>query len=230
MLRRKLYHFVGKHAFDIEGCGPKTIDLLMDEGLVSTYADLFTLTEGDLEGLPGFAALAAKNLIDGITARKKITLDRLLIGLSIDHVGEETARDIAAHFGNLYRVSKAKAERLMDVEGVGQVVADSMHVWFQNKEHQKSLDALLTHITVQSAGPKVAGTLTGKSFVITGTLTSMSREEAEARVRAKGGSISSAVSAKTSYVVVGDSPGSKADKARELGVTVLNEKEFLALL
>jgi DNA ligase (NAD+) len=230
MLRRKLYHFVGKHAFDIEGCGPKTIDLLMDEGLVSSYADLFTLTEGDLEGLPGFAELAAKNLVAGIRARKKIPLDRLLIGLSIDHVGEETARDIAAHFGNLYRVSKAKPERLMEVEGVGQVVADSVSAWFQNKENQEALDDLLSHITVQSAGTKVMGTLTGKSFVITGTLASMSREDAEAKIRAQGGSTPSSVSQKTTYVVVGENPGSKADKARALGVTILSEKEFLALL
>lgn len=230
MLRRKLYHFVGKHAFDIEGCGPKTIDLLMDEGLVSTYADLFSLTEGDLEGLPGFAELAAQNLVEGIKARKKVSLDRLLIGLSIDHVGEETARDIAAHFGSLRRVSEAKPERFMEVEGVGQVVADSMYAWFQDAENQKALDDLLSHVTVQSAGPKVAGALTGKSFVITGTLESMSREDAEAKVRALGGSTPGSVSKKTSYVVVGENPGSKADRARELGVTILSEKEFLSLL
>jgi DNA ligase (NAD+) len=230
MLRRKLYHFVGKHAFDIEGCGPKTIDLLMDEGLVSSYADLFSLTEGDLDGLPGFAELAAQNLIKGIRARKKVTLDRLLIGLSIDHVGEETARDIAQHFGNLYRLSKAKPERLMEVEGVGQVVAESVHAWFESAENQEALDELLAHITVQSTGTKVAGPFTGMSFVITGTLESMSREDAEAKIRAKGGSTPSAVSQKTTYVVVGENPGTKSDKARELGVTTLSEKEFLALL
>jgi len=230
MLRRRLYHFVGKHAFDIEGCGPKTIDLLMDEGLVSTYADLFSLTEGDLEGLPGFQELAAQNLINGIRAKKKVTLDRLLIGLSIDHVGEETARDIAQHFGNLYRVSKAKPERLMEVEGVGQVVADSIHSWFMDAGNQQSLDELLAQVTVQSLGTKVVGPLTGQSFVITGTLGSMSREDAEAKIRAKGGSTPSSVSQKTTYVVVGENPGSKADKARELGVTTLSEKEFLALL
>lgn len=230
MLRRKLYHFVGKHAFDIEGCGPKTIDLLIDEGLVSSYADLFSLTEGDLDGLPGFAELAAQNLITGIRARKKVTLDRLLIGLSIDHVGEETARDMAQHFGNLYRLSKAKPERLMEVEGVGQVVAESVHAWFGNIENQKALDELLAHITVQSTGTKVAGPFTGMSFVITGTLQSMSREDAEAQIRAKGGSTPSSVSKKTTYVVVGENPGTKSDKARELGVTTLSEKEFLALL
>lgn len=230
MLRRKFYHFVGKHAFDIEGCGPKTIDLLMDEGLITTYADLFTLTQGDLDGLPGFAELAAKNLIDGIRARKKISLDRFLIGLSIEHVGEETARDIAEHFGNLFRVSKASAERLMEVEGVGDVVAQSIESWFKNTENKKVLDELLAQVTVQSMQQRVGGKLFGKSFVVTGTLTTMSREEAEAKVRALGGTTPSSVSKKTSYVVVGENPGSKADKARELGVTTLSEKEFLALL
>lgn len=230
MLRRKLYHFVGKHAFDIEGCGPKTIDLLMDEGLVSSYADLFSLTEGDLDGLPGFAELAAQNLIKGIRARKKVTLDRLLIGLSIDHVGEETARDMAHHFGTLYRLSQAKPERLMEVEGVGQVVAESVHAWFGSAENQEALDELLAHITVHATGTKVAGPFTGMSFVITGTLESMSREDAEAKIRAKGGSTPSSVSKKTTYVVVGENPGTKSDKARELGVTTLSEKEFLALL
>lgn len=230
MLRRKLYHFVGKHAFDIEGCGPKTIDLLMDEGLVSTYADLFTLTEGDLEGLPGFAELAAKNLIDGIRARKKVPLDRFLIGLSIEHVGEETARDIAEHFGNLYRVSKASAERLMEVEGVGEVVAQSIAAWFKNKEHERELNDLLEQVSVMAVKQRVAGKLTGKSFVITGTLVSLSREEAEAKIRALGGETPSSVSKKTTYVVVGENPGSKAAAATKLGVATLSEREFLRML
>lgn len=230
MLRRKFYHFVGKHAFDIEGCGPKTIDLLMDEGLLTTFADLFTLTEGDLDGLPGFAELAAKNLIDGIRARRKVPLDRFLIGLSIEHVGEETARDIAEHYGNLFRVTKASAERLMEIEGVGDVVAQSIASWLTDSENKKLLDELLAQVTVESVTQRVGGKLVGKSFVVTGTLTSMSREEAEAKVRALGGSTPSSVSKKTSYVIVGENPGSKADKARELGVTILSEKEFLSLL
>ena len=230
MFRRKLYHFVSRGALDIEGCGPKTIDLLIDEGLLTTYADLFTLTEGDLEGLPGFGELAATNLIEGIQARKKVPLDRFLIALSIDHVGEETARDIAEHFGNLFRVSKATPQRLMEVEGVGTTVAESVAAWFKNREHQKMLDQLLAHVSVQSMKQRVAGKLTGTSVVITGTLSSMSREDAEAKVRTLGGTTPSSVSKKTTYVVVGENPGSKADRARDLGVQILTEKEFLKLL
>lgn len=229
LVRRRWHHFVSKHAFDIEGCGPKTIDLLIEHGLVATYADLFTLTEGDLEGLPGFQKLAAKNLIAGVRARRKIALDRFLIALSIDHVGEEIARDLATHFGNLYRVMHAKEERLREIPGVGDVVAASIAAWFQNPGHQKTLHALLSRVEVVRVEKRVRGALTGTSFVLTGTL-SMPREEAAARIRAAGGSVTSSVSKKTSFVVCGEKPGSKERDARELGIPLLTEKEFLALL
>lgn len=230
MVRRKLHHFVGKYAFDIEGCGPKTIDQLLDEGLIANAADLFTLTTGDLEGLEGFGEVAAKNLVDGVAARRTISLDRFLIGLSIDHVGEETARDIAEHFGTLEHVKAASLQQLIAIDGVGSVVAASVATWFKNKENQKALSELVTHVKVVPTKRRALGKLSGKSFVITGTLDTMSREEAEAKVRALGGATPSSVSKKTSYVVVGANPGSKADAARKLGVTTLTEKEFLALL
>lgn len=230
MLRRKLHHFVGKHAFDIEGCGPKTIDQLLDEGLIANASDLFTLTTGDLEGLEGFGEVAAKNLVDGVAARRTISLDRFLIGLSIDHVGEETARDIAEHFGTLDRISNASHEQLAVVDGVGQVVAETVEAWFKNKENQKALAELVSHVKVLRATRRTAGKFTGKSFVVTGTLSSMSREEAEAKVQALGGETPSSVSKRTTYVVVGDNPGSKAATAQKLGVTMLTEKEFCALL
>ena len=200
MLRRKLYHFVSKGALDIEGCGPKTIDLLMDEGLLSSYADLFTLTAGDLEGLPGFAELAAKNVVTAIQAKKKVPLDRFLIALSIDHVGEETARDIAEHFGTLEKIRSATTSDFMQVQGVGEVVALSLESWFEHKDHKKTLNELLKQITVSAVARRGGGKLTGQSFVITGTLSSMSRETAEARVRELGGSTPSSVSKKTSSV------------------------------
>lgn len=229
-IRRRFYHFVGKHAFDIEGCGPRTIDILMDEGLLTTYADLFTLTSGDVEGLEGFAELAAKNLIEGIQARKKISLDRFLIGLSIEHVGEETARDMAAHFGTLDRIRRASAEELQAVEGVGSVVAHSIASWFKDKENVKMLSDLVAEVQVIKVAARAGGKLTGKSFVLTGTLAALSREDAEARIRALGGSTPSSVSKATSYVVVGENPGSKAAKARSLGVATLTESEFLKLI
>ncbi len=230
MLRRKLYHFVSRGAFDIEGCGPKTIDLLMDTGLLATYADLFTLTEGDIEGLPGFATLAAKNLVTGIQARKRIPLDRFLIALSIDHVGEETARYIASHFRTFAAVQSATEAQLLEIDGVGEVVAHSVASWFSTHEHQKEIADLLREVTVLPVEQPTTGSLSGVSVVITGTLRSMSREEAEGAVRARGGSTPGSVSKKTSFVVAGEKPGSKADAARKLGVRILNEKEFLALL
>ena len=230
MQRRKFYHFVGKGAFDIEGCGPKTIDQLLDEGLIETYADLFTLTEGDLDGLEGFAELAAKNLVDGVRARKKISLDRFLIALSIDHVGEETARVLASEFGTLTKIQQASEEDLQKVEGVGDIVARSVSEWFENKNNKKILAELLEQVAVLKAARRKAGKLTKQSFVITGTLHAMSREEAEAKVRALGGSTPGSVSKKTTYVVVGDNPGSKAEKAKKLGVKTLSETELLRLI
>ncbi|MEK7063501.1 MAG: NAD-dependent DNA ligase LigA [Patescibacteria group bacterium] len=230
MVRRKLHHFVGKHAFDIEGCGPKTIDQLLDEGLIASAGDLFTLTVGDLEGLEGFGPIAAKNLVDGIAARTKISLDRFLIGLSIDHVGEETARDIAEHFGTIDKVQAASSETLAAIDGVGTVVAQSIHVWFRDKENSKTVTELLKYVAIPRMAKRAAGKLTGKTFVVTGTLESMSRDEAEAKVRALGGKTSGSVSKATSYVLVGENAGSKADKAKTLGVPTLSEKEFLKLV
>lgn len=227
--RRRLYHFVGKSAFNIEGLGKKTIDLLVDEGLVTSYADIFSLTEGDLLGLEGFAELSAKNVVAAIRERRSVSLDRLLIGLSIPQVGEETARDIASHFGSLARVRSASADDFLAIEGVGGIVADSLVSWFFDPEHGKQLDELLQHVSVQSAPKKKQGALTGKTFVLTGTLETLSRDEAGGRIRDAGGSVSSSVSKQTDYVVAGSSAGSKLEKARTLGVPVLSEEEFLKL-
>ncbi|MEK7530881.1 MAG: NAD-dependent DNA ligase LigA [Patescibacteria group bacterium] len=229
-IRRRWHHFVSRTAMDIDGCGPKTVDLLLDEGLVATYADLYTLTEGDVVGLPGFQELAAKNLIDGVKKARRVPLDRLLIGLSIGQVGEETARDIAAHFGTIERIETASVVDLISIYGVGQIVAESIHRWFKDPENKKTLRALLRVVTPVKVAKVAGGALTGRSFVITGTLASMSREEAESRIRARGGSAVGSVSTKTSYVVVGDSPGSKAEKARKLGVKTLSESELLKLI
>ncbi len=228
--KRRFHHFVGKHAFDIEGLGKKTVDLLLEEGLVSDYADLFTLTEGDLLGLEGFAELSAKNTINSIKERTTISLDRLLIALSIPQVGEETARDIAEHFGTLERVAKATEEELQAIEGVGDIVARSVYSWFRSKEHTKGLAELLKHVAVFKGKKRAKGTLSGKTFVLTGTLETLSRDEAGARIRDLGGSVTSSVSKLTDFVVAGESAGSKLDRARDLGVAVLSEQEFLKLL
>ena len=227
-MRRRFHHFVGKGALDIDGLGARTVDLLLDEGLVTSYADIFTLTEGDLLGLEGFAELSAKNTIAAIASRKSVPLDRLLIGLSIPQVGEETARDIAAHFGTLQKIRKATIDQLQAIDGVGGVVASSLIAWFSDPSQAKQLDELLEHVSVVSV-KKTTGVLSGKTLVLTGTLHTLSREEAAERIRASGGSVASSVSKNTDYVVAGEKAGSKLEKAQELGVRVLSEKEFIAL-
>ncbi|MES2014203.1 MAG: NAD-dependent DNA ligase LigA [Patescibacteria group bacterium] len=228
--RRRFYHFIGKHAFDIEGMGPRTIDILMDEGLLGTYADIFTLTEGDVVGLEGFAELSAHNLIQSIKGRTRIPLDRFLIALSIPQVGEETARDLAAHFKTLAKIRTTSVEEFQSVEGVGDIVAHSLYDWFRNKEHAEHLLQLLKCVTVLTGEEKKGGPLRGQTFVLTGTLDSLSRGGAAALIRAAGGDVSGSVSKKTSYVVAGTDPGSKYDTAQKLGITILSEKEFLLLL
>ncbi|MBY0539402.1 NAD-dependent DNA ligase LigA [Patescibacteria group bacterium] len=228
--RRRFQHFVGKHAFDIEGMGQKTVDLLMDEGLLTGYADIFTLTEGDLLGLEGFAELSAKNLVESIAKRKKISLDRFIIGLSIPQVGEETARDIASHFGTLEKIRRASIEELQSIDGVGGIVASSVYEWFRDKENIHALEQLLSHVAVMKGEAKAQGVLSGKTFVLTGSLPSLSREEASEMIRSRGGSVTGSVSKKTDFVVAGEEPGSKYEKAKKLNVFILDEKAFRALL
>ena len=208
-MKRRFYHFVGKHAFDIDGMGPRTVDILIDGGFLTTYADIFTLTEGDLDGLEGFAELSAKNLVESINARRKVPLDRFLISLSIPQVGEETARDIAEHFRTLEKARAASVEELEALNGVGGIVAHSVYDWFRDKEHAKTLEALLKEVTPEKGKAKEGGALSGKTFVLTGTMEGLSREEAEAKIRTLGGKTSGSVSAKTDYVVAGENPGSK---------------------
>lgn len=229
--RRKLYHFVSKHAFNIDGLGPKIVDLLLDQALISTYADIFTLTEGDLTGLPGFKEKAIGNLISSIEKARTVPLHRLLVGLSIDHVGEETARVLAEHFETLDALMQAAPEELARAPGVGSIVAESILSWRKDKKQQKMLRALLPHITIIAPeGREQARALRGKTFVFTGSLSHFTREEAGERVRALGASVASSVSKKTSYLVVGGDPGSKAREAEKLGVTILDEAQFEKLL
>ncbi|HEU4677471.1 MAG TPA: helix-hairpin-helix domain-containing protein, partial [Candidatus Paceibacterota bacterium] len=157
-------------------------------------------------------------------------LYRFLTALSIEHVGEETARIIANAMGSIDRIKTASEDELAAIHGVGDVVARSLVMWFKDAAHRKELDALLREITLEAPEVREGGALRGKSFVFTGTLSSFTREDAEEEVRKRGGSIVSSVSKKTSYVVVGADPGSKAEKARTLGVTVLSEGEFKDLI
>lgn len=225
----KLAHFTGKHALDIEGLGEKTVQLLMDHQLVGEFDDFFELTRDELLALPGFKEKSVDNLLSALEAAKKPTLDRLLVGLSILHVGEETALLLAQEFGTLARLRRASEAELTAVSGIGEVVAHSVAGWFGDKENKEILDRLLQHVKPQESEKAVTnGPLSGMTVVVTGTLERFSREEAEEAVRKAGGDPVGSVSSKTSFVVAGENPGaSKYNKAEQLGVPILSEAEFL---
>ncbi len=231
--KRKLYHFAGKHAFDIEGLGPKIIDLLLENDLITSFDDIFTLKKGDLLTLPRFAEKSVDNLIESIEKAKEIELARLIIGLSIPQVGEETAYDLASHFRTIDNLSKANVEEIMNIYGVGEIVAKSAVDWFFDKENNKQLEKLLRVITIKKeSGKKVSssGVFSEKKIVLTGTLLKMSRDEAKEIIRKMGGNIVSSVSKNTDFVIVGENPGSKYDDANNLGIKIINEDEFLKML
>jgi DNA ligase (NAD+) len=229
--RQRLYYFVAKGALNIDGLGPKIIDLLLDYDLISTYEDLFTLTEGDLKDLPGFREKSVKNLILAIDVSRQVPLHRLLVGLSIDNLGEENARLIADAFGTVDKIIQAKKEDMAAIYGIGEVVAGSVADWFADKNNQTSLKRLLKHINIEDIETKeLSDKLSGQTFVLTGTLSSLTRDEAKDEIRRLGGLITSSVSKKTSYVVVGSEPGSKAAEAKKLKVNILTEAEFKKLL
>jgi len=233
--RRNLYHFVSKGAFDIVGLGPKIIDQLMDEGLVSNPADIFELKEGDLVPLERFAEKSAKNLIEAIEKSKEISLSRFIYALGIRHVGEETAIDLAKQFGDIEKLKRASLEDLLKIKDIGEIVAKSIYNWFRDKRNLALLERL-AKAGVRIINPSLQLTsrrlkkLRDKTFVFTGELESMTRDEAKEKVRELGGDVSSSVSKKTDFVVVGKEPGSKYDKAKKLGVKIINEREFLKMI
>jgi DNA ligase (NAD+) len=228
--KRKLYHFVGKHCFDIDGLGPKIVDVLFENGLVVSFDDIFTLTKGDLLTLPRFAEKSVDNLIQSISKARKVTLPRFITSLSIPQVGEETAHDLSLHFGTIQKLRDASYETLEAIYGVGPVIARSIYDWFRKADNKRLVDRLLKEVTIVKDRIIESSAISGKSFVFTGTMTSIGRDEAQDMVRSRGGEVSSSVSKQTSYVVTGDNPGSKYDKAVELGVPVISEEDFLKMI
>ena len=229
--KRKFYHFVSKIAFNIDGCGPRIIDALLENNLISNYDDIFTLKRGDLLSLPRFAEKSVDNLLDSIENSRKITLNRFIVSLSIPQVGEETAIDLSKNFGTLEKIRKANVEDLQRINGIGDIVGKSVFDWFSEKENAKLVERLLKQVDIIKNNPPKADTsLAGKSFVITGTLSEMSRDKAKEKIRSLGGDVSESVSGKTSYLIAGENPGSKFEKAKELGVEILNEKKFLEII
>lgn len=246
-LKRKLYHFVGKHAFDIEHMGPKVVDALLDADLISSSADIFDLKKEDLLSLDRFGEKSAERVYEAIQASRKVTLARFIISLSIPQVGEETAHDIAKHFGSLEKVMASDVPTLEAIEGVGPIVSQAVVEWFAQEKNQSLVAHLLKNVEVEkiAAMPKVSGAksasgaknfetdsvlLAGKTFVLTGTMMSMDRDEAKDIIRSLGGDVSGSVSAKTTYVVAGENAGTKLAKAEDLGVKVLSEEEFLKMV
>lgn len=228
---RAIMHFASKTAMDIDGLGEKIILQLVNAGLVKDVSDLYNLTEGDLIPLERFAEKSAQNIVNAIQGSKQPPFWRLINALGLRYVGEATAQVLAQHFRNLEDLGQASEEELLQVEGVGEQVASSIVEYFQNPRNQELLRKLKeAGVWEQRVAPRAAGPLAGQTFVFTGGLGRFSREEAKALVTARGGKVSSSVSAKTDYVVVGAEPGSKYARAKELGVTILDEAAFEELL
>lgn len=227
---RKLAYFAGKSALDVNGLGRETVRTLMEHDLISDFDDIFELTKDELLGLEGFEETKAAKLIRAIADARTVLLDRLLVGLGIAHVGEETAFLLAAHFKTLAALAAASEERLSSLDGIGPIIGRAVHEWFTNADNRALLARLKKYLKIRKVVVPGRGPLTGQTVVVTGTLPTLSREEAEARIRRAGGKAASSVSAKTSFVVAGDNPGSKFDTAKELGISILTEAEFLARL
>lgn len=227
----RMKHFVSKKGFDIDGLGEKIVVQLISTGLVSTPADLFTLTKGDLESLEHFADKSAQNLIDAIDTSREIEFSRFLFALGIVHVGEETAYDLAQRFGTIEVLGHATLEELEAVSDVGGVVAQSVYEFFHDSKKKEAVAQLIKNgVHIKAVHHTKKQTLKGMTFVLTGALETMTRDEAKALIRERGGDVASSVSAKTSYVVAGSDAGSKFDTAQKLGVAIINEQEFLKLI
>ncbi len=224
----RVLHFFGRASFDVRGLGDKIAEQLVQKGLVRDPADAFTLTANDLLELEGFADLSAHKLVKEIQSHRVIALDRFINALGIRHVGEETAADLARAFGSLEKFRVATREALLAVDGVGEIVADAVLAYLSDARHQEELARLKRLVEVKDISRRVSvGPFVGTSWVLTGTLTSLSRENAKDKIRSLGGDVTETVSKNTSYVVVGEHPGSKAEKAKTLGIKIFNEEEFV---
>jgi DNA ligase (NAD+) len=216
---------------DIEHLGEVVVDQLVERGLVNDFADLYRLTVAQLAELERLAEKSATNLVNAIAASRGRGLARVLYALGIRFVGERAARLLAEHFGSVDRVATAPVEEISEIHGIGPRIAESVRLFFDQPANQKAVErlrevGLVLEEATRPAGPKP---LTGKTFVLTGTLDAMSRDEAKARVARLGGRVTSTVSRKTDYVVAGMEAGAKLDDAKRLGVAVLDEAAFLAL-
>ena len=232
-LKGSLEHYVSKGAMNIDGLGKKTIAQFVDEGLVRNLADLYTLRKEQLLALEGFAEKSAHQLIEGLENSKQAPLVRFLIGLGIRHVGAHIAKVLANHYGSLPAIQKTTKEQLQEIHEIGPEIASSVESFFQEERNLavlKRMKELGVRVQeIKKSSDSLGQPLAGKIFVLTGTLESMTREEAKQKIESLGGRVTSSVSKQTDYVVAGKDPGSKLDRATQLGVTILNEEDFSLL-
>jgi DNA ligase (NAD+) len=226
-----LANFVSKRAFDIDGLGYKLVEQLLSQGLVKRAGDLFRLKKADLVDLERFGEKSAENLVEGIAKARSVSLARFIIAMGITHVGDETAVDLAERFGGLEKFRRASKEELIAVPGIGEVVAEAVARWLADGANQRLIDDLLdAGVKVERVRKSASQPWKGTSFVFTGELEAMTRDAAKDKARSLGADVPESVSKKTTYVVAGPGAGSKLEKAKKLGVKVLNEAEFLAML
>jgi DNA ligase (NAD+) len=230
--RESILHFASRHAMNIDGLGEKIVDQLIEHNLVKDFADLYKLNLKTLAGLERMAEKSAQNLLDEIAASKKNSLARLIYAIGIPFVGERTGQLLAQHFGSMEKLQKADTDQLLEVGEVGPKIAEGVHEFFSESANRRLIEHLRdVGVNMKDERPvQKSAKLAGMTFVFTGTLANRSREGAEALVASHGGKAGSSVSKKTSYVVVGTDPGSKFDKAKALGVTILDEAGFEKLL
>lgn len=226
--RRGMQHFV--NVFEIYEIGPKILDRLKEEGLISDATDLFTLEKSDLAGLERFGDKSAENIINSIEEHKKVPFWRFIYALGIIHVGEQTAIDLAEYFHTLDNLIEAKEEEINSIENIGPVVSKSIYEFFKDKNNLHFIEKLKENGVEIITEKKKVGVFTGKTFVLTGTLPTLSREEAKKKIIENGGKVSGTVSSNTSYVLAGENPGSKIKEAEKLKIKTISEQEFLKMI
>ena len=230
-IKERLRHFASKGAFDIDGLGDKIIDQMVEKKILASFADVFALDRQTLEGLERMADKSARNLIERIDSSRRISLERFLYALGIGHVGEHIARILAQHFPTLEDVSQATGEDLKAIAGIGPIVADSVVTFFSRPENRDLLGRLRQNgVVIRAEDRGRTAALAGLSFVLTGTLAGLTRREAKEMIAAAGGKVSGAISRNTDYLVAGSAPGSKLQRAEELGVPVIDEEELRRLI
>ena len=230
-MKERIRHFASKYAFDIEGLGEKLVDQLVSSGLVRSFPDLFALEAENLAGLERMADKSADNLLQALQASKIIDFDRFIFALGIRHVGEHVARLLAQHHSGLDQLQAADPSALEAIDGIGPIVAASVASFFNREENRNMLVRLMAAGVQIRTSPAPGSTdMEGMTFVLTGSLERMPRSEAKRKIEAAGGKVTGSVSRKTDYLVAGASPGSKLDKARQLGVTVIAEDRLWSML